>query len=146
VHLCLRCAHRVWRVFTPRRAHLCLRCAHRSSRKAAEEARAALESERSRHTRARDELATALRVSQKRVAEAEEEQLRAEDEAAAARAELSALQAAGGRAQEEGGSSQQRQQQGQQRQAPGMSLEVGRANQAAAAEAAAEAARQVGVG
>lgn len=64
----------------------------RNQRRQAEEAKAALESERSRFQRSKDELAAQLRLAQRKVSEAEEEQLRAEEEAAALRAELSNIQ------------------------------------------------------
>mmetsp|Transcript_2503 Transcript_2503/g.6433 ORF Transcript_2503/g.6433 Transcript_2503/m.6433 type:complete len:556 (-) Transcript_2503:205-1872(-) len=67
----------------------------RKQRQSIEEAKALLEAERSRQVKAKDDLAAALRVAQRKAAEAEEEQLRAEEEAAAMRAELKALHASG---------------------------------------------------
>jgi len=60
----------------------------RRQRLAVEEAKAVVESERSRLQRARDELAAQVRLAQHRVKEAEEEQVRAEEELTALRSEL----------------------------------------------------------
>ncbi|KAF5838242.1 hypothetical protein DUNSADRAFT_3222 [Dunaliella salina] len=68
----------------------------RRQRKQVEESKAALESERSRHQRSKDDLALSLRVARKKAEEAEEEQLRAEQEAAQLREELRTLQSGAG--------------------------------------------------
>lgn len=67
----------------------------RKQRQMIEDAKASLEAERSRQVKAKDDLAAALRMAQRKAAEAEEEQLRAEEEAAALRAELESLHASG---------------------------------------------------
>ena len=65
----------------------------RKERRSAEQAKAVIESDRSRLQKARDELSAQLRVAQQQAREAEAEQLHAEDEAATLRAELGALRA-----------------------------------------------------
>lgn len=65
----------------------------RMERRSAEQAKAVIESDRSRLQKARDELSAQLRVAQQQAREAEAEQLHAEDEAATLRAELGALRA-----------------------------------------------------
>ncbi|KAJ9530884.1 hypothetical protein QJQ45_028832 [Haematococcus lacustris] len=67
----------------------------RQARLSLEDAKAALEAERSRQQKQKDDLSAALRVAQKAVSDAEQEQLRAEEESAALRAEINALQHGG---------------------------------------------------